>query len=210
MPRRLAALLIVAAAPLALSSGCRDEGGGITPGYETAHSAATEAPAMCPWRDPQGDLIRFFPGADVYKQETLILSQLRLEIMKRLGPGVPLESNALYVYRVARAQAPVGTILVRRAGGEYGAIEVVVAVDPKRRVVGVRLQRHREPPAVASAIASPRWLDSLRGKTAGDAFRVGGDLPAVPPAAAKSAEAVAGAVRSLLIELDVAETRTQK
>jgi hypothetical protein len=210
MPRRPASLLIIAAVALAVSYGCREEGEGITPGYETARSAATEAPAMYPWRDPQGDLHRFFPGSDDYRQETLVLSPLRLEILKRLGPGVPLESNALYIYRISQAGANRGTILVRRTGGEYGAIEVVVAVDPERRIVGVRLQRHREPPAVASVIASSQWLAAFRGKTAGDTFRVGSDLPAVPPAATTSAEAIAGAVRSLLIELDVAERRTQR
>jgi hypothetical protein len=209
MPRRWA-LLIVGAGTLGLSLGCRDEDSGITPGYEAPHHAVTEAPAMCPWRDPLGDLNRFFPGADSYRQETLILSSLRLEVLKRLGPGVPLESNALYVYRAIEGKVDRGTILIRRTGGEYGAIEVVVAVDPARHVVGVRLQRYREPPAVAAPIASPRWLDSFRGKTAGDAFRVGGDLTAVPPSATRSAEAVAGAVRSLLIELDVAERRTHK
>jgi hypothetical protein len=203
-------LLLIAAAALVLCCGCHDEDSGITPGYETAHSAATEVPAMCPWRDPKSDLRRFFPGADSYGQETLILSPLRLEIMKRLGPGVPLESNALYIYRALQGQTRRGTALVRRASGEYGAIEVVVAVDPERRVIGVHLQRHREPPAIASAIASPQWLGAFRGKTANDAFHIGGDLPAVPPVAEKSAEAIAGAVRSLLIELDVAETRTQK
>jgi hypothetical protein len=213
MPRRRSTgLLLIAAAalPLFFCCGCHDDSG-ITPGYETAHpSAAVEVPAMCPWRDPQGDLRRFFPGADGYRQETLILSSLRLEILKRLGPGVPLESNALYVYRATQGKSDRGTILVRRAGGEYGAIEVVVALDPARRVVGVHLQRHREPPPVADVITSPQWLGAFRGKSASDAFHVGGDLPAVPPAAQKSAEAVARAVRSLLIEFEVAETQAHR
>lgn len=161
---------------------------------------------MCPWRDPNGDLRRFFPGATTYRQDTLILSPLRLPILKRLGPGARLDSNALYAYRALKGGAAVGAVLIRRVAAEFGAVEVVVGVGLDRRVVGVRLQRHREPPAVAAAIASPAWLGAFRGKGPGDAFRIGGDLPAVPPEARRSAEAVAGAVRSLLIEYDVAES----
>lgn len=166
----------------------------------------TEAPAMCPWRDPTGDRKRFFPDADGHTQETLILSSLRLDILKRLGPHGVLESNALYLYRVHHGKDQRGTVLVRRTAGEFGVIEVVVAVDPSRRIVGVRLQRHREPPEVAAALESPAWLGVFRGKTASDPLEIGNGLPEVPTSARKSAEAVAQAVRSLLIEYDVAET----
>ena len=166
---------------------------------------ATEAPAMCPWRDPTGDRKRFFPDADGHTQESLILSSLRLKILKRLGPNSVLESNALYLYRVHHGKDERGTVLVRRAAGEFGAIEVVVAVDPSRRILGVRLQRHREPPEVAAALESPAWLGAFRGKMASDPLEIGNGLPVVPPSARKSVEAVARAVRSLLIEYDVAE-----
>lgn len=195
---------------LPLLCGCKpgEDNNGIAEGYEAPPSSLTAgAPAMCPWRDPARDLRAFFPTIPdtTYKQESLILSPLRLEIMKRLGPGVPLESNTLYVYRVrsSTAKEP-GTILVRRAGGEFGAIEIVLAVDPKHRVVGVRLQRHREPPVVAGVVASPEWLGAFRGRSADDPLRVGADLPPVSTEARISAEAVAQAVRSLLIEYTVA------
>ena len=172
--------------------------------------AAIEAPAMCPWRSPEKDLRAFFPRASGYRPETLVLSPLRLEIQRRLGAGVRLESNALYIYRVEESAAtmppsPCGAFLVRRASGEYGAIEVVVAVGMDRRVVGVRLQRHREPPPAAGTLASARWLGAFNGKSAASAFRSGEDLPVVSLAAKRSCEAVAGAVRSLLIEYDASE-----
>lgn len=138
--------------------------------------------------------------------ETLLLGALRLEILKRLGPGATLRESALDAHRVQRANGtPAGTVLVRRAPGEYGAIELVVGVDPVGRVAGVRVQREREPPPVAAALTSPRWLGALRGKTAGDPWRIGNDVPAVPPAARPSADALAGTVRALLIEFAVAE-----
>jgi hypothetical protein len=161
---------------------------------------------MCPWRDPKADLHRFFPDASDYKLEALILSSVRLEVIKRLGPETPLESNALYIYRAYRGKEERGAFLVRRAAGEFGAIEVVVAIDTAGHVVGIHLQRHREPPEIAAALVSPAWLGAFKGKTAKDSLRVGGGLPSVPPASGKSAEAVARTVRALLIEYDVAES----
>ena len=146
---------------------------------------------MCPWRDPKGDLARFFPGEKSWHQETLILSSHRGEILKRLGPGEALDSNSLYVYRVGSSKIdPVGSLLVKRFAGEYGAIEAVIAVSPARRIVGVRVQRHREPPESAKALESTA---GFAGKTAGD------PLPQDSPALAR-------AVRAELIALDVAET----
>lgn len=154
--------------------------------------AEREATPMCPWRFPERDLARFFPGHRSWRQDTLVLSPHRLEILGRLGPGAVLESNALYLYRIDGA----GSVLVRRLEGEYGAIEVVVAVGPDRRVVGLRVQRHREPPATARLIESPSFAAAFRGKGAAD------PLPQSHPG-------IARAVRSLLIELDVAEGHTR-
>lgn len=150
--------------------------------------ASREAPAMCPWRDPKGDLARFFPGATDYRQELLSLSPLRLKILKRLGPGAPLESNALYLYRVERR----GAVLVRRAAGAFGAIEVVVAVGTDRRIVGVRVQSHREPPPTGDRLRSEALLKGFVGKGPDD------PLPDAVPALAQT-------VHSLLVEFDEAE-----
>jgi hypothetical protein len=172
---------------------------------DVTRADVSSAPAMCPWRDPPHDMQAFFPGATAYRTDVLILSRLRLQITKRLGPDTPLEVNALYLYRIERSGRPVGTVLVRRTAGQYGAIEVVAGVGPDGHVVGMRLQRLREPPAIAGALTAPGWLGAFRGKTASSAFRIGGDLPDVPPAARESARAVARAVRALLIEFESGE-----
>jgi hypothetical protein len=165
----------------------------------------TEAPAMCPWRDPAGDMTRFFPGTSEYSRDTLILSSYRVVIMRRLGKDTPLESNTLYAYRIHRDGKTIGTVLVRRAAGEYGAIEVVLAVDNERRIVGLRLQRHREPVSIAAALTNPKWENAFHRKNADDDFTLGRGLPEVPKDARTSANAVAKAVRSLLIEYDTVE-----
>ena len=197
---------LIALCPAALFlNGCAaDDNNGIAAGYETLKPNALKSAApMCPWRDPEGDLKTLFPGADSYKQETLILSAVRVEIQKRLGTGAGPETNALYVYRVSQGAMPRGVILVRRTSGEYGAIEAVVGRDADGKIVGVRIQRHREPPQIAAALTDAHWLGAFVGKTDANAFRVGGDLPAVPPAAQKSADALAQCIRALLIEYSV-------
>ena len=150
-------------------------------------TAAKEAPAMVPWREPQRDLARFFPGQSAWKQETLALSSYRQKILTRLGPGETLESNTLYVYRVGTA----GSVLVRRFAGEYGAIEVVIAVNPQHKIMGSRIQRHREPPEQARLFED---TSGFRGKGPED------PLPKAHPALAR-------AVRAELIALDTAERR---
>lgn len=152
----------------------------------------------------------FFPGATGFRTDTLVFSSLRPQIIARLGPGVPLRENALRIYPVFNQSIRVGTVLVHSAAGEHGAIECVVALAPSHQILGVRLQRLREPPIVVKALTSPLWLRAFKGKTADDKWQVGRDVPAVPPAAEPSAKAVAGAVRVLLIEHQIASDAAAK
>ena len=204
LPVRWRLLACLTALTLPALSGCasRDE-----PTTDPVVRGNAQAPAMCPWRDPEGDRARFFPGSSGFTQDTLILSASRLEILRRLGPGIPLLSNTLYAFRVRREGKVAGTILLRSARGEYGVIEVVLAVNPERKIIGLRLQRHREPPQIAAALTDIHWLQSFQGKSAKDSFQLGKDLRDVPEAARPSARAVAATVRSLLIEYEVVESR---
>lgn len=174
------------------------------------HPLVTAAPALCPWRDSQGDLRAFFPTADRYQTRLMALSGLRLPILHRLGPGASLESNSLPIFFIFRGVAPQGAVLVQRMAGEYGVIEVVVGVNTVGRVQGVRLQRLREPDRIARALTDPPWLRSFRGKTAADPWRLGGDVPDRPAPARASARIIVGTVRSLLIEYDVVRRREEQ
>lgn len=176
-----------------------------TPALETltlTRPVVTAPPAMCAWRNPSSDMAAFFPGADSYHTRLMVLSGLRVPIRQRLG--VYPDADVLYAYTVFRRGARCGEVLTHRVAGEYGAMEVVVGVDAQGRVTGMRLQRLREPDAVARALTAPAWDGAFRGKTAGDAWRLGQDIPDVPPPARVSAGKVVDAVRALLIEYDVA------
>ncbi len=159
-------------------------------------------PAMCPWRDPQHNLKSFFPEAQTYRTELIALSNKRLEILRRLSGRSGLPSNALYVYPAIRGGREIGLVCVRRVAGRFGSIEVVLALGEDRRVRGLSIQRHREPPDTVRLFASQNWRSGFVGKTAASPLHLGKDLPLVPSESEQSAVAVADAVRALLIELD--------
>jgi hypothetical protein len=164
-----------------------------------------ELAPMCPWRKPDADMRAFFPEATGHQTDVRILSGARLELARRLGRMPAPEEHSLYVHRIYHVQRPLGAVVTRRVKGEYGAIEIVLAVGTDGTVRGVRYQRLREPEPVADALRSPRWLAAFEGKEAADNWRLGEDIPDVPPAARVSARAVVDGVRSLLIVLKTAE-----
>lgn len=179
------------------------------PGAEEAvfqpPSRIDEPAPMCPWREPESDLRRFFPTATGYETEVRVLSGQRLELQRRLGrPPAPGEGS-LQVHRVLRDGARAGSVLTGRVKGEHGAIEVVVAFDTSSTVKGVRLQRLREPEAIASALGSPAWLGAFNGKDADAEWRLGGDIPELPAQAHESGAQVVEGVRTLAILLQAAD-----
>lgn len=146
-----------------------------------------------------------FPTATGYKVETRILSGLRLELGERLGRAPAPDENAFHYYSIYREETPLGTVLTRRIKGEYGAIEMVLATDPERRVCGLHFQRLREPEPITRAIENAEWRRSFAGKRAESQWKLGGDVPDVPAEARASAEAVLEGARSLLILLETAD-----
>jgi hypothetical protein len=158
-----------------------------------------EAEPLCPWRDPEADLRVWFPDATGYRTETRILSGKRLELAKRLQRMPEPGDNALQIHRVYRDSVDLGAVLTRRVKGEWGAIELVVALTDEGRVRGVRLQRSREPEVVRQQLQRPDWLGAFAGQTLTGQWTLEGDFPEVVPEARISATAVADGVRSLLV-----------
>jgi hypothetical protein len=163
-----------------------------------------EGAPLCPWRRPEADMRGFFPGATRYHSDVLVLSRNLVELKRRLGHWPTPDENPLYVHRIYQARQPLGAVLVRRVKGEYGAIEIVLALDTSARIVAMRLQRQREPEPIANALQSPGWLHAFRGRTVNSSWQLGQAVPAVAPVATTSACAVVDGVRSLLILYDVA------
>lgn len=160
-----------------------------------------EAAPMCPWRQPKSDMAAFFPKATSYKLETVILTSHFREFKTRLGRLPTSDENPLYLHRVFAGSNEIGSILVRRVKGEYGAIEIVLGIAKNGSVAGVRIQRMREPQATANALDAA-WLRSFRGKNSADSWKLS-DVSPVPDFAKFSAQAIVEGVRSLLILHDV-------
>ncbi|HLJ57310.1 MAG TPA: hypothetical protein VKT77_19895, partial [Chthonomonadaceae bacterium] len=151
---------------------------------------AAPSVGLCPWRTPDADRLRYFPGSLSSRDESLILSRQRLALKDRLGRTPLADDNAIIVHRILGPEGPQGVVVTRRVRGECGLIELVLATDSQGRVVGAKLQRHREPEATARALDSPSWLGAFRGKDCCSPWTLGRDIPAVPAEARISAEAV--------------------
>ncbi|HTL54893.1 MAG TPA: hypothetical protein VL361_04405 [Candidatus Limnocylindrales bacterium] len=171
--------------------------------FEPPLEAIQSAP-LCPWREPAEDLKSIFPSATRYEAETHILSGRRTELASLLGRLPTGDENALHVYRIYDQQNPVGVILTQRVKGAYGAIELVLGVDPDGKVNGIRLQRHREPEAVARVLLQSSWLAAFVAKEARDPWKLGQDIPGVPEEARVSANAIVKGAQSMLILLQEA------
>jgi len=175
---------------------------------ETAYEPPSHLPEpapLCPWREPDADVGRFFAGANRRETVTLILSGRRLELARDLGRQPAAEENALRLYRIFRDQEPMGSILVRRVRGDHGAIEVVIAVTPQGTVSGVKLQRQREPAGLASTLGSAGFLERFIGRGKEGPWGSHEDFRDLPAAAEPSAKAIAEGIHSLLVLLAVAE-----
>jgi hypothetical protein len=181
-----------------------------TAGRDTVYEPASlyvEPGSMCPWRTPEEDLHRFFPGAGGYRTRITTLSSQRLELHQRLGRMPGPDENSLSIHEVTENGQICGAVLTRRVKAEHGLIEVMVAVDNQQRVRGLKLQRLREPESVAVALQDPAWLSAFIGKSAESRWALGEDIPEVPTDARVSAGRLIEAVRSLLVLFSVAEAR---
>lgn len=165
-----------------------------------------ESIGLCGWQQPETDMHRFFSSATGYRDDFYGLAPQREEIARRLGRKPASDEGRLQVHRVLKDDTCVGTVLTRRLRGESGAMELVLAVDTQSRVVGAKVQRLREPDAVARQLQSPTWLAQWRGKTASSGWQLGKDIPMVTPEARPTAQTLLDGARSSLILLDVSRS----
>ncbi|HEY5914788.1 MAG TPA: hypothetical protein VJA21_29710 [Verrucomicrobiae bacterium] len=170
-----------------------------------ARSRPPQLAPICPWRDPQGDLPKLFPGASRWEVEARVLSGLRPEVAARLGRTPTANENVARVYRIYRGDEPAGEVMTTRVKGTYGAIELVVAADEGGRLKRVLVQRSREPETVTEALRSSDWSRWLEGKRADSSWECGDALAALKPEAHETARAMVEGVRSSLVLLSVSE-----
>ncbi len=163
-----------------------------------------DAPSgLCPWRNPASDLKEFFPTATSTREEFLALSRHTTEIEKRIHRKPTGEETGVQIHRAYNGETPLGVVVARRVKGEYGAIEVVLATDTANRVVGVKIQRLREPDETAKILRSPGFLKYFEGKTVQSDWLCHCEQIEISPKALKSVDAVQGGLHTLMVLLTV-------
>lgn len=163
--------------------------------------ASSSFAALCVWRKPDQDIKTFFPGAQTYTTEyKKPTSSDKKTIEQRIGAKLDPDESEFTFYKIKNGDKVVGIILTHLGKGQYGAIEVVVALDNNAKVKGVGIQRDRE--KQRAELRSQQFLGQFRGKTKADPVRIGKDIKPVA-GAEKSSETVAFSVRKLLVVYDV-------
>ncbi len=158
--------------------------------------------SLCVWRFPDRDIKEIFDG-DAYRTVFLRVSrESQTAIERRLGQKLDADETEFKFYPVSRKGRQLGIVSTHLSKGQYGAIEVVVAllVDSTGKtpsIKSVRIQRDRE--KARAALRSAKFLDQFVKKTSRDSLKVGFDLIAAAQGAQKSSQAVASAVRKLLV-----------
>ena len=169
--------------------------------------AGSASASLCVWRNPDSDIAGIFGKGGSYKTVFLDISDAqRQRIEKRLGFALDSDETQFKFFPVFKGKAPVGTVMTHAGKGQFGAIEVVVAVVPSDSgvvVKEVRIQRDRE--KAKAALRSAKFLSQFKGMGADDGFLVSNDQSRLKPAAKgaeKASQAVANAVRKLLVAYD--------
>ena len=123
------------------------------------------------------------------------------------APDLLGSSQPVKIYRARRNGAPAAAVLRAIAPDGYrGPIELLVAVGPDGRLIGVQVIRHQETPGLGDAFESRdvHWLERFRGRSLTDPLpqrwtvrRDGGDFDAFTGATI-TPRAIVKAVRNAL------------
>lgn len=156
--------------------------------------------SLCVWRQPDSDIAGIF-GNGSYKTVFLDIGPAaRQRVEKRLGFALDPDETQFKFFPVYQGKRQVGTVMTHAGKGQFGAIEVVVAVVPTDSGVAVkevRIQRDRE--KAKAALRSSKFLGQFKGMTAQSEFELGGRVKTAAPGAERASAAVARAVRKLLV-----------
>lgn len=81
--------------------------------------------------------------------------------------------------------------------GYGGPIEMMVGIDEKGKISGVKILSHRETPGLGANIVKPKFLEQFKGKTLKDPIEPKKDIDAVTGATISSRAVCAGVKEAL-------------
>lgn len=161
--------------------------------------AGTAFGALCVWVNPDRDMKNFFPGAKSYTTEIKKYNKEEKKVIeKRIGAQLDPDENEFKFYRVKKDNTVVGTVLTHQARGKYGAVQTVAGIDNSGKIIGVYVQRHREP----TNLNNKDFLKQFVATTVEDPITVGKDIKPIK-GYDQSSQAVAFSVKKILIVYDV-------
>ncbi len=166
--------------------------------------AAGEAFAsLCVWRNPGTDIQEIF-GGGTYRTVVVNVGGQKAAIEQAIGTSLDSDETQLKFWPVIQNGRRIGTVASHLGKGDYGAIEVVVAIvdppDGPAKIKEVRIQRDRE--RYRQQLRSDTFLNQFKGKQAGSSLTVGDDIQAAHPDAVRSSRVVALSVKKLLVAYD--------
>jgi len=163
----------------------------------------TAAASLCVWRQPDADIASIF-GSGSYKTVFADITDAQKQrVEERLGFTLDADETQFKYFPVFKGKERAGTVMTHVGKGQFGAIEVVVAVvkgDSGPVIRDVRIQRDRE--KAKAALRSQDFLGQFKGKGLTDTFIVGEDIETAVEGAEKTSQAVATAARKLLVVYD--------
>lgn len=166
--------------------------------------------SLCVWRFPDRDMKEIFHGDSYQTTFYDITPDDQKKIEELLGAPLDADETQFKFFTVFKNGDTVGTATTHLSKGQYGAIEVVVALehdsDPGNAVIKeVRIQRDRE--KERAKLRGAEFLDQFKGKRFDDAFAIGEDLKPASESSIKSSKAIAFAVRKLTIVFNYLVTK---
>ena len=159
--------------------------------------------SLCVWRAPDEDIASIYDATSYKTVFEDIGDDLRARIEERLDYELDPDETQFKFFPVFDGEEQVGTVMTHAGKGQFGVIEVVVAVIDTGTgaiVKAVRIQRDRE--MAKEAIRSRKFLSQFKKMTSTDGFEIGTDLNTAEEGAERSSQAIANAVRKLLIVYD--------
>ena len=156
--------------------------------------------ALCVWRNPSADVQEFF-GSGNYRTLVVNVGNQKGAIEREIGTSLDADENVLQFWPVTRNGQRVGTVSTHLGRGDYGAIEVVIAIvhppGQRAKVHAVKIQRDRE--RHRQQLRSATFLNQFKGKQANSTLKVGQDIRPAHPQAVRGSEVVALSVKKMLV-----------
>jgi hypothetical protein len=156
--------------------------------------------ALCVWRNPDTDIKDFF-GGGTYRTVLAQVGSKKGAIEQAIGTKLDADETELKFWPVIQNGKRVGTVASHLGKGDYGAVEVIVAiVDPANapaKIKAVRIQRDRE--RYREALRSSTFLSQFNGKTAQSTLKVGQDIQPAHPKAMTASKVVTLSVKKMLV-----------